>query len=138
MAMETYAFEKVIVLVGGIPITGFAEGDDVIQAGRRVDTFTLNIGASGDAASSQSADKSGEIILRLQQTSLSHTFLSAQFALMESGLLTSVPLLIKDAGNLVQLAAAAECLIQKPADSPLGTALNDREWTLLAAEFFQL
>lgn len=132
MAMGTYSFKKVIVLVGGIPITGFAEGDDVIQVGRRVDTFDLNVGADGSAVSAQNADRSGEIILRLQQTALSHTFMSAQFALMESGLLTSVPFLLKDAGNLVQLAAAAECVIQRPADSPYGTALNDREWTLLA------
>ncbi|MEE9382845.1 MAG: phage protein [Nannocystaceae bacterium] len=130
--MDTYAFKNVIFIMGGIPITGFAEGDDVIQIGHRNDIFTLDIGADGNGVASQSADESGEIIIRLQQTSQSNTFLSLQFALMSRGAIPSIPFLMKDAGNLFQIAVAAACVIQKPADSPRGTGLNDREWTFLA------
>ncbi len=130
--MQNYSFGQVIVLVGPLRITGFEEGDDVIQLARRVPTFALGIGADSNGVASKSADKSGTILLRLQQTSLSHTYLSSQFALMEADLLPSLPFLLKDAGNLVQLAAAANCVIEKPADAPYGTAHNAREWTLLA------
>ncbi len=130
--MQGYSFDNVIVLVAGLPITGFAEGDDVVQLAPRVPRFGLTIGADGNGVAARSADKSGTILLRLQQTSLSHTFLSAQFALMDAGLLPSVPFLLKDSGNLLQLAAAAHCVIEKAADQPFGTADNVREWTLLA------
>lgn len=132
MALDTYSFKNIIFIMGGIPITGFAEGDDVIQIGFRADIVSLDIGADGNGVATQSADESGEIIIRLQQTSLSNTFLSLQFALMKRGVIPSIPFLMKDAGNLFQLAAAAACVIQKPADSPRGTGLNDREWTFLA------
>ena len=129
----SYSFDKVIVLVGGIPMSGWDEGDDVIQIERRVDAFSMTVGADGDGASSQSLDKSGDILLRFMQTSLSHTFLSAKMALMERGLLVSVPFLMKDRGSLVQVAAAPHCLLKKPAPQSWGTAVNSREWTLIAA-----
>ena len=31
MAAQHYAFEKVIVIVGVLPVTGFHEGDDVVE-----------------------------------------------------------------------------------------------------------
>ncbi len=133
MALGTYSFKNVVFLMGGIPITGFAEGDDVIQIGHRVDEiFSMEIGADGFGVSTQSADESGEIIIRLQQTSDSNIFLSLKFGLMKRGIIPSIPFLMKDSGSLLQVAAAAACVIQKPADSPLGTGLNDREWKFTA------
>ena len=51
---------------------------------------------------------------------------------LEAGSFHGVPFLMKDTGSLLQVAAAAACVIQKPADSPRGTALNDREWKFTA------
>lgn len=131
MSLARYGFGKVIVLVGGIPINGFTEGDDVVQLARRNPSFALEVGADGNGAGSLSEDRSGTILLRLQQTSDSHTFLNLQFGLLERGAIPSLPFILKDAGNLIQLASAAHCLIEKPADAPFGTAVNVREWTLV-------
>ena len=132
--LDSYSIDNVIVIVGVLPISGFHEGDDVIQLSRSVPTFQMPIGADGNGVAVRSADRSGKIVLRLQQTSLSNAYLAGQLAAMERGLIASLPFLLKDKGTLLQLAAAAHCVIEQPPDQPFGTALNVREWTLLAEE----
>ena len=132
MSLDTYSFKKVLMIVGAVPVTGYDEGDDVIQVARRVDSFDMAIGADGNGVSQLNADESGEITFRLQQTSLSHIFMTAQFELMKRGNLRSIPFVLKDKTNLVQVVAAAHCVITRPADQTYGTAVGNREWKLIA------
>lgn len=130
--LDVYSFKRLIMLVGTIPITGYDEGDDVISIDRRVDEFDMKIGADANGVSEQSADQSGEIIFRLQSTSKSQKFMAAQFQLQSQGLLRSMPFVLKDPNNLVQVVTATHCIIKRPAPQVYGTAVGNREWQLIA------
>lgn len=132
--MDGYSFDQVIPIFGAVPLSGFAEGDDAIQVGRRVDTFALVVGADGRGVGIRNADQSGEIVFKLLQTSPSSLYLSGLLQAQEAGLFLPIPFLLMDIGNQIQLAAAPECIIQKYADQQYGQGHNVREWTVLAEQ----
>ena len=70
--MKVYSFQNTVMLVNGVEITGWDEGDDVIQIERLSDSASHKIGAAGDMMVSISADKSGSFKFKLQQTSSSN------------------------------------------------------------------
>ena len=74
MATTTYDFKKVSVIVNGVYITGFMDGE-VIQVEKNEDDVVPHVGASGDVTYAESADKTGTITLTLKQTSASLSFL---------------------------------------------------------------
>jgi len=62
--------------VGGIPITGLAEGT-FFKAKRNVDSFTRYTGTDGETSWARQHDKSGEVSFTLKQTSATNDLLSA-------------------------------------------------------------
>ncbi len=77
MAKKTgnYSAEQVKVLVNGVPIEGFANGDDVIAIEYNTDLIETDTGADGHSIRSVSADNSGMITLKLLYTSPSTDYL---------------------------------------------------------------
>lgn len=132
--MDSYAFDQVIPIFGAVPLSGFADGDDAISVGRRVDTFSMVVGADGRGVAIRNADLSGEIVLKLLQTSPSNLYLSALLQAQEAGFFVAKPFLLMDVGNTIQLAAASKCIIMKPAEQVYGQGQNAREWTLIAED----
>jgi len=132
--MDNYSFDQVIPIFGAVPLLGFAEGDDAITVSRRVDTFTLLVGADGRGVGVRNADLSGEVVLKLLQTSPSNLFLSGLLQAQEAGFFKSQPFLLMDVGNQIQLAAAPACILMKPSDQIYGQGTNTREWTLLCEQ----
>ena len=55
--MENYSFKNNILLINDTEITGYDEGDDVIQAERLNDSALHKIGADGEMVVSLSADR---------------------------------------------------------------------------------
>ncbi len=128
--MKTYSFLNTIVLVNGIEITEWAEGDDVIQISRLNDSTAHVIGASGEMAVAISADRSGQFVLNLQQTSQSNAYLSSLVTAAENGAFVPVFIQFKDTeGN--DLASGTQGYITKPADMSRGTGINSQEWTII-------
>ena len=82
--MKVYSFQNTVMLVNGVEITGWDEGDDVIQIERLSDSASHKIGAAGDMMVSISADKSGSFKFKLQQTSSSNKYLMSLCALQAS------------------------------------------------------
>ena len=68
-AVASYAFKDVVLLFNGVPLSGFADGDDAIIIERNVDAYTLLVGADGDAMALKQANKSGVATLKLLQSS---------------------------------------------------------------------
>ena len=64
--MKVYSFQNTVMLVNGVEITGWSDGDDVIDIARLVDSASHKIGADGTMMVSISADKSGEFKFKLQ------------------------------------------------------------------------
>lgn len=128
--MKRYSFQDTIMLVNGVEITGWAEGDDVIDIQRRNDSISDQVGASGEMMISVSADKSGEITIKLQQTSSSNKYLMGLMALQESAIAsTFVPCALSFLDTYRQdLGAGVLGYIKKPSGLTRGTAGNTQEW----------
>ena len=128
--MKTYSFLNTIVLVNGVEITEWAEGDDVIQFSRINDSISHVIGASGEMAVSISADRSGQFTFNLQQVAGSNAYLSGLLAAAENGAFVPVFVQFKDTeGN--DLASGTQGYIPKYADASRGTNINGQEWRVI-------
>lgn len=130
--MKRYSFKDTIVVVNGLEITGWSEGDDVIAISRREDSASDKIGAAGEMMVSVSADRSGSIKVKLQQTSPSNKFLMSLCALQEAAGSDFVPvaLMFQDTYRN-DLAAGTQGYIKKPADMNRGQKGNDQEWEII-------
>lgn len=128
MALKTYDFKQVAVIVGGRIVTGFAEGTGVTVE-RNEDAWTLQVGAEGEATRSKSNNRSGRVTLTLQQASESNAILDAfrqADELSNNGL---QPMLIKDnSGN--SLYTAEQCWVVKAPSAAFGAESDSREWIL--------
>lgn len=130
--MKVYSFQNTVMLVNGVEITGWADGDDVIKIARRADSASDKIGANGDMMVSISADKSGEFTFKLQQTSSSNKYLLGLCALQEGGAKTFVPVnvLFQDTYRN-DLATGTVGYIKKPAELDRGAQAGTQEWTVV-------
>ena len=130
--MKVYSFQNTVMLVNGVEITGWSDGDDVIQIKRRADSASDKVGAGGSMMVSLSSDKSGEFTFKLQQTSSSNKFLAGLCALQEGGAKTFVPVtcLFQDTYRQ-DLATGTVGYLKKPADLSRGDKAGDQEWTIV-------
>jgi hypothetical protein len=131
-AVATYAFKDVVVLVNGVPITGFADGDDAISVQRDVPAFTKRVGADGDVLALKSADRSGMATFKLLQSSLSNTTLTALLKIQDAGVLAPIAFSVKDLNGL-DLVIAEAAFVEGPPTMVWGAGHNAREWKLVLA-----
>lgn len=128
--MKDYSFLNTILLVNGVEISGFDEGDDVITMARLGDSASHSIGADGEMTVSISADRSGNVVFRLRQRSESNAYLSGLVSSQENGVFVPIFVQFKDVkGN--DLGSGTQGYIPKPADMVRGTASNAQEWSIV-------
>jgi hypothetical protein len=70
----TYDPKKVIITLGGVPISGYADGT-FVQIDPNSETWTKKVGADGEVARSLTNDNTHTIQITLMQTSLSNAYL---------------------------------------------------------------
>ncbi len=130
--MKVYSFSNTVMLVNGVEITGWADGDDVIKIARRADSASDKIGANGDMMVSISADKSGEFTFKLQQTSSSNKYLMSLCALQEGGAKTFVPVNVLFQDTYRQDRATGTVgYIKRPPELGRGAQAGAQEWTVV-------
>ena len=128
-AVASYAFKDVVLLFNGVPLSGFADGDDAIVIERNVDAYTLLVGADGDAMALKQANKSGVATLKLLQSSASNAILTAVLKIQDAGLLSPVPFSVVDPNGL-DLVLAEAAFPAGPPRLVYGAGHNPREWKL--------
>lgn len=133
---KNYDPGQIVVVFDGNPISGFADGV-MVKASRKVDTFSTNVGTQGDVARVRSQDKTGEVVITLQQIAATNDYLSSVLALDEKFGLSPGALSIEDL-NGTTLCSAAIAWLRKPADTEFGKDLATREWTFECAELKML
>ncbi len=127
--MKEYSFLDTLLLVNGIAITGFDEGDDVITLDRINDSADHKIGTDGEMTVSISADRSGLVSFRLMQTSDSNAYLSGLINGQENGAFIPIFTQFKDTrGN--DLGSGTQGYIKRPAAMVRGTNANMAEWII--------
>lgn len=130
--MKRFSFLDTVVVVNGIEITGWADGDDVISAERLTDSISHKIGASGEMLVSVSADRSGSIKFKLQQTSSSNKYLNQLLELQEYAGSKFVPVtvLFKDTYRQ-DMATGTIGYIKRPAAMTRGQNAGTQEWEII-------
>lgn len=128
--MKNYTFLNTILLINGVEISGFDEGDDVIDLDRINDSASHKIGTDGEMTVSISADRSGIFIFRLMQTSDSNAFLSGLISAQENGVFVPIFAQFKDVRGL-DLVSGTQGYIPKPAGMTRGENPNGQEWRIV-------
>lgn len=126
--MKTYDPKNILITLGGVAITGFADGT-FVTVRRNSDTWSLQMGADGEGTRSKSNDKSGQIEIQLMQSSQSNAYLSNLALADELNNAGLVPALIKN--NLgSDLHAAEQSYVKKPADAEYAKEAGPRTWII--------
>lgn len=127
--MKEYSFLDTLLLVNGVEISGFDEGDDVISLDRLNDSASHKIGTDGEMTVSISADRSGTVTFRLMQSSDSNTYLSGLINAQENGAFIPIFVQFKDTrGN--DMGSGTQGYINRPASMVRGTNVNSQEWMI--------
>lgn len=128
MAFATYVADQVAVIVGGVPMEGFADGSRVtVEFDEQ--QFTKVTGSDGLTTRSKSNNYAGNITITLQQSSRSNDVLSGLWnadRVSNSGV---VPILIKDNSGRT-LWAAEHAWVQQMPSQEFAKEVSDREWIL--------
>lgn len=128
MAFATYDFKQVAVIVGGVPITGFADGSSVtVEFDEQ--QFTKTTGSDGLTTRTKSNNYAGTVSITLQQSSRSNDALNALWQADRNSNAGVVPILIKDNSGRT-LWAAQHAWVQQMPSQEFGKELSDREWVL--------
>ncbi len=133
--MEAYSFSEVDLFLNGVEITGLGEGGDVMTAERRNDAMTDKIGAKGNMVINISADKSGTVTLKLQQTSPTISILQGHVQAAQAGAFAPLTFMMRDSSrNDIVTGTLGYC----PKMGPMvrGDEVNDEEWVLVFEDLF--
>lgn len=131
MAVRSYNAKKVMVLVGGIPMTNVAP-DDFCDVEFNEDFVKLQIGADGEGALSVTNNLSGRFTIRLMATSESHDILMGFFTAFQQAK-TLVPIMVKDL-NGTSLHLGALCWPVKIPKKTYAQQAGTVEWTFETQE----
>lgn len=128
--MQQYSFGKTILLINGVQVTGYDEGDDVITMRRINDNSSHILSADGVMTVSFSPDRSGEIIFRVNQASDINGLLSSLVTAQEQNVLVPITVQFTDLnGN--DIVSATEGYIPRPADMTRGLNSQSQEWRIV-------
>ena len=132
MAIRTFDPKSVIVTIGGVPMSGYADGT-FLTVDRDEDAFSKVTGADGVTSRVKSNNRSGTMTLSLTQTSSSNDVLSGFVALDEIANAGVVPILVKDvSGNSLFFSATG--WVKKFPSSEFGKEISNRDWVLDLAD----
>lgn len=132
MAISSFDPRQVLISVGGVPISGFADGT-FLEITADEAQYNKVIGADGFTSRIKSNNYGGVLTLTLAQTSPSNDVLSGFLNLDRVSGAGIVPILIKDlSGNSIFFSATA--WIQQFPDITYSNEFTDRAWTLDLAD----
>ena len=126
--LRTYDASEVVIIVSGVTIEGFADGDFVVVDDDE-DAYTMQVGTDGEAARSKTNNRGATMTINTLQTSAANTQLSVLHNLdrNSSGGAGIGPFLCKDnSGNA--LYNAENSWIQKRPTATFGREAQAREW----------
>jgi hypothetical protein len=135
--MKRYSFKDFGFNIAAPPVVpthrvqGFANGNDVFQAKRNSPSVKPVVGADGKGSVAVTADRSGTLMFKLEQTSPSNKVFAAIMALIEGGPATFSPIFIQGLDLYRQDAFAGTFgVITKWPDFSRGEELAEQEWEI--------
>lgn len=136
MAVSTLDPKSIIITVGGVAISGFADGT-FLEITADNPQFQKVVGADGFSTRVKSNNYGAVLTITLAQTSPSNDYLSALLNLDRLRNAGVVPLLVKDLSGTTLIFSASAWIQQFP-DVTYGNELNNNAWIfdLADAELF--
>lgn len=128
--LSTHSFVDHLIMVDGVELNGFGEGDDVITVEYREDRFNDTVGADGRMQKNVSANGSATISVKLLSGSESNGYLEDLFAKMVDGDIDGVSVSITDS-RTGRGQVATTGYIPKLANESKGAKAQDREWSIV-------
>lgn len=132
MALHTFDPKSVIVTIGGVPMSGYADGT-FLEVTADDQQFTKVVGADGFTTRVKSNNYGGVMTLTLAQSSPSNDVLSGFLALDRASNAGVVPILIKDLSGTTIIFSATGWIQQFP-DVTFGNEMNNRAWAFDLAD----
>jgi hypothetical protein len=130
----TYDPALVVASFAGIPISGYADGT-FVSVERNNESYTLMVGAGGEAARARSRNSSGKVTFTLMSTSPVNDLLSAVWHADEL-LGTGVgSVIVKDMQGNTRC-VANNAWIQKAPKIEYGKEISTREWVIEAESIY--
>ncbi len=130
---KTHDIRRWTLIVAGIPVTGFGEGD-AFDLAFDSDDWDLTVGADGEGARSYLANRAGTLTITLMATSLSNDAMNAARQLDAATGQAQFPVLIKNFSGTEKW-AAARAWVQGPAGVSVGGTVGTREWVIRSDEW---
>jgi len=128
--MKVYSFLNVVVLVNTVQLSDHPEGEDIVVAERFEESAFRNVGVDGKMTVSMNTDRSGTIIVKLKQNSLSNGFLTGLIVAQENGIFAPLFVqVINTEGG--EVASGTQGYLEKPSALKFGQNLGETEWTFI-------
>jgi hypothetical protein len=122
MAFKSYDPKKVSVTAGGLPLSAFADGE-MITVEFTNDFATKHIGTDGQGRHVHTADRSGQITIRLAGYSPSNGTLQNVYEAK-----APIAIAVTDKSSLADLFFAESCLLVKLPNMVKGKEETEYEW----------
>lgn len=129
-SLATYDPSKVYIIIGGVPLSGYADGT-FVTIDEMSDGVMSQAGADGEVARSMSTDRRVEVTITLQQTSLSNAILSGLYIADKISGAGIIPILVEDLTGGTEF-AAGQAWINKQASRGYSKGIETREWKMTA------
>lgn len=127
--VTSYDAKDVSVIVGGIYLTGFAEGTFVSYE-KTEDNYALSVGSLGDVARAKVNNPLGTITVTLQQTSPQVSYLNN---LATSGKIVEARVIHK--GSNTEKIGGTQCFVLKEAAGEFSNEVSSREFTIQVMDY---
>jgi len=131
----TYDPTKLTVIVGGVIVSGFIDGD-FITAKRDEDLYMKRVGADGHVARARNGNKSGSIEIKLLQSSPAVNELSALVALdnflFDGDIL--IPIQIVSPGDGAELVVSTQSWLKSAPEIVFGKEVGERSFIFDCAD----
>ena len=132
---STYDPTKLVVIVGGVIVSGFIDGD-FITAKRDEDLYMKRVGADGHVARARNANKSGSIEITLLQSSPAVNEIAALVALdnffFDGDIL--IPISILSPGTNAELVVSTQSWLKTPPEMVFAKEVSDRKFIFDCAD----
>jgi len=127
--IKTFDPKQVVLIYGGNPIEGYADGTFVEVAANAGDGFTKQVGADGEVARAKSTDNTHEVTITLMQSSASNAYLSTIRNKDKMGSRAVYPLEITDLNGETKF-SWEEAWVHGDPSYGFGKDLTERQWVL--------
>ena len=114
MSTRTYDPALNLLSFAGLNLTGAYAPDTYITAERNEDTFSLQVGASGETVRTKSNNLSGKVTVTLLARSQVNDLLSALAVADENTAAGVAPLFMKELNGTTVLAAESAWIVRQP------------------------